>query len=128
MRWIPLAILTAAFALGSPALGDDLHPEDEPRAAHARTDRNDDGFVDREEFHHRVVEVFYLNDANRDGYLSAEEHAKTRIVVLADSDANGDGRAALYEFVDAAFAAFVLSDLDGDGRLSEAEVIATYPE
>ena len=32
-----------------------------------------DGFVDRREFHSRMVEIFYLADTDKDGYLTRVE-------------------------------------------------------
>jgi Ca2+-binding EF-hand superfamily protein len=122
LRFVPVLLALTA----SPAFGDPKHQD--PRAAFAETDENKDGRIDREEFHHRVVEIFYFGDVDKDGYLSREEliAAVAFPEDFANADTNGDGRISLYEFAKVRFATFDKVDADHDGVLSLEEVVATY--
>ena len=123
-RLVPLLLALAA----SPAFGDAAAPSQDPKAAFAQTDENHDGRIDREEFQHRVVEIFYFGDRDKDGFLTQEELVAA--VAFPDdfkhADRNGDGRISLYEFIQVRFATFDEVDHDGDGLLSIDEVITTY--
>jgi hypothetical protein len=97
---------------------------DDPRAAHAETDTNKDGNIDREEFHRRQVEVFYHADKDKNGSLSEAEFtaidAKTPFTVL---DKNADGKISMNEFTDYRAEQFDDADANSDGLLSLQEVI-----
>jgi len=125
--FLKLAPMLLALA-ASPALGDPAAKSQDPRAAFAETDENKDGRIDREEFHHRVVEIFYFADVDKDGYLSREELIAGTMFPedFANADTNGDGRISLYEFAKVRFASFDKVDADHDGVLSVEEVVATY--
>jgi Ca2+-binding EF-hand superfamily protein len=131
MRRIRLPLLPALLALAAaPALAKDPAPASshDPRAAFAETDENHDGRIDREEFHHRMVEIFFHGDRDKDGYMTTEE-LKAAVVFpedFADSDRDGDGRIALYEFVAVRFKTFDEVDTNQDGLLSEDEVVAAF--
>ena len=123
-RFVPVLLALAA----SPVLGDEASKSQDPRAAFAETDANRDGRVDREEFHHRVVEIFFHGDRDKDGYLTP---AELQIAVVfpedfADADRDSDGRIALYEFVQVRFATFDEVDADHDGVLSVEEVVEAF--
>ena len=127
MRWMTIAILTSAFiAVGAAPAGADSVDE-EARTAHAKSDRNADGKIDREEFHIRMVEIFYLSDADRDGFLVLVELQKIdEDMVFEPADANADGKVTLSEYVDQRFESFHEADVNSDGRLSVDEVIDAY--
>jgi Ca2+-binding EF-hand superfamily protein len=129
MRRIPFGLLVGVLALGaSPALGEEAATIHDPRAAFAETDLNHDGRVDREEFHHRIVEIFFHGDRDKDGYMTPAELAAN--VAFPDdfkgADRDADGRISLYEFVQVRFATFGEVDTDADGLLSVAEVVAAF--
>jgi len=131
MRRITFRLVPVLLALAAiPAFGDPGANKQDPHAAFAETDENKDGRIDREEFQHRAVEIFYFADRDKDGYLSQEEVA-TGLVFPEDfehADRNGDGRISLYEFVQVRFATFDQVDTNHDGVLSVEEVVTTYEE
>jgi Ca2+-binding EF-hand superfamily protein len=100
----------------------------DPRAAFGETDKNGDARVDREEFHHRMVEIFFHGDRDKDGYMTTEELAGA-VEFPKDfdgADRNADGRISLYEFIQVRFATFDEVDTDKDGLLSVEEVVAAF--
>ena len=123
-RFVPVLLALAA----SPVLGDEASKSQDPRAAFAETDANRDGRVDREEFHHRMVEIFFHGDRDKDGYMTQQELVASVVFPddFADADRDADGRISLYEFVRVRFATFDEVDTDADGVLSVEEVVATY--
>lgn len=131
-RWISLLLVgSLALACGSlprrhrnPAVSHD------PAAAHAQTDSNRDGLVDMEEFHQRIVEVYFHGDRDKDGTMSYEEI--DGVVVFQEDwtlvDSNEDGRISLHEFVRDRMQDFHEVDGDGNGLLSKQEVVDAYGE
>jgi len=125
MRTLSLAVLVASATLGAAvARADSQTPAAEnPRVAHSETDRNQDGRVDREEFHQRQVDVYYTTDVNKDGTLTAAEFAKLDTESTFDEmDRNENDRLTMYEFVSYRFGQFDDADTDDDGLLSVEEV------
>jgi Ca2+-binding EF-hand superfamily protein len=114
-----LALASSAAWAKEPSLASD-----DARTAHAETDENHDGNIDREEFHHRQVDVFYHADTDKDGSLSEAEFAKldskTPFTVL---DKNADGKLSMNEFTDYRSDQFEDADTNGDGVLSLQEVL-----
>ena len=99
----------------------------DPRAAFAQTDTNHDGAIDHEEFHERIVEIFYSADANKDGALDAVE--LKQLVFPEDftaDDTNHDGRVSMREFLRVRFGDFTQADTDRDGMLSVDEVVIAF--
>ncbi len=129
MRLILSLLSLTLFALSASAgLADEPARSSDPKAAFTETDENHDGRIDREEFHHRVVEVFFHGDRNKDGYMTP---AELQVAVVfpddfRDADRDSDGRISLYEFVQVRFATFDEVDDDGDGLLSVEEVVTAY--
>jgi len=96
MRRITLPLLFALAA--APAFAKEPAPSHDPRAAFAESDENKDNRVDREEFHHRVVEIFFHGDGDKDGYMTREELIAT-VVFPEDfkgADRDGDGRQEVF--------------------------------
>ena len=121
--------LTALLALVAlPALAEETAKKHDPRAAFDETDENDDGRIDREEFHHRMVEIFFHGDRDKDGHMTTAELAGA-VEFPKDfdgADRNADGRISLYEFVQVRFATFDEVDTDHDGLLSLEEVVSAF--
>lgn len=90
----------------------------------AITDRNSDGFVDRGEFHQRMVELFFFADADRDGRLVPAELPGVSAEVFGGADRDGNGVLSLAEFTQARAVDFGQADSNGDGLLSRIEVDA----
>jgi Ca2+-binding EF-hand superfamily protein len=129
MRQMPRALLfvTVMLVLASGAHAQDKGKPYDPRAAFAETDKNRDGQVDLEEFHARLVDVFYMADRNKDGFLSVEEFKQLPYPEgFKDADKNGDGRLSLPEFVSIRFRQFEDADTNHDGQLSLEEVVAVF--
>ena len=128
MRSLLTLILVAGFILaGSAALAADADRKNDPRAAFAETDTNHDGFVDHEEYHVRIVEVFYAADANKDGFLDPTELKQLAFPDdFREDDKDKNGRVSLREFLRVRFADFPKADKDDDGMLSIDEVVTTW--
>ena len=121
--WFALLALAAA-----PAFAEEAVAPHDPKAAFAETDTNADGRIDRQEFHERVVEIFYHGDRDKDGYLTKDELIAAVVFEedFVGSDRNGDGKLSLYEFIDVRFDTFDEVDEDHDGVLSVEEVVDAY--
>lgn len=113
-----------ALALASSAWAQPTPPRQDPHAAFVETDKNKDGRIDHEEFHVRMVEVFYHADADKQGDLSEVEYATLDSKAsFAEMDTNHDGRVSMDEFVDRRTEQFNDVDKNDDGVLSEQEVL-----
>jgi Ca2+-binding EF-hand superfamily protein len=126
-----LAALAGVFllvgAMGALADSMDGPTAEQAREAHAEVDLNDDGWVDREEFYRRMVDIFYLNDVDKDGHLNRDElKAIQEEMVYAPADQNHDGKLTLAEYIDQRFVAFHTVDVDSNGLISVDEVVAAY--
>ena len=110
------------------ASAEEPKPPGDPRVAFAETDENGDGRVDREEFHHRMVEIFFHGDRDKDGFMTPAELAGA-VEFPKDfdgADRDADGRISLYEFIGVRFGTFDEVDTDHDGVLSLQEVVDAF--
>ncbi|HVO26912.1 MAG TPA: EF-hand domain-containing protein [Candidatus Margulisiibacteriota bacterium] len=129
MRFVLAAFVLASahVMLGGAAWAQGPAQSYDPRAAFAQVDTNKDGQIDIEEFHVRLVEVFYSADTNKDGFLSADEYARLPFSgAFKAADTNGDGRISLAEFVTIRFRQFEAADTNHDYQLSVDEVVTAY--
>jgi Ca2+-binding EF-hand superfamily protein len=117
---VGLMALGAFTAVAAEAPGYDV------KKAFAETDKNGDGAIELDEYHARLVDIFFLGDVDKDGFLSEQEFLAVVVVKedFALIDKNGDGKLAKREFVSARVTEFVKLDTDDDGALSLAEVEA----
>lgn len=125
------ALLLAAGLLVGGVATADQHASSgdryDPRAAHRAADLNEDGYVDREEFQRRMMELFFMGDADRDGFMTRAELERTVAYPHDFDEADWkDGKISFPEFVRVRFADYDTVDTDGDGLLSMAEVVAVY--
>jgi Ca2+-binding EF-hand superfamily protein len=119
IAWM-LFLPALASAQGAPA-------ENDPRAAFAASDENQDGRIDHEEFHHRIVQMFYFADDDRDGHITqGQMNAFDEASMFANGDSNSDSKLSLYEFVNFRFRNFREADTDTNGTLSVDEVVAAF--
>jgi Ca2+-binding EF-hand superfamily protein len=129
MRPLSLSLLFAiaiAACVHEARGGDQAKPFD-AKAAFAETDKNGDGEIDLEEFHVRVVEVFYNADTNKDGVLTIDEYGRLPFSgEFKEADTSADGRLTLHEFVAIRYRQFVEADTNHDGALTIDEVVAAY--
>lgn len=130
MRWTSTPILAAALLLlPAAASAQGARPlESDPDVAHKAADTNHDGVIDHEEYHHRMVEVFYFADVDRDGYLEEGEFEQTGRKNPREGDDNADGKLSMREYLDDAFDRFDAADTDGNNLLSVQEVRDAYAE
>jgi Ca2+-binding EF-hand superfamily protein len=127
MVFTATVILTLALLAPGFAWADEIPPPHDPRAAHAATDTNHNGEIDREEFHHRIVQVFYFADVDKDGLVRLGElHVFDEDELFRVADRDRDSRISLKEFVDARFDNFQNADQDSDGTLSVQEVVDAF--
>jgi Ca2+-binding EF-hand superfamily protein len=122
--WIAIA---AACLLASAATAADGTARGEAIEDFSEVDLNDDGSVDREEYHRRMNDMFFHGDTNKDGSLDRVElEAIREEMVLKPADADENGSLDLPEYVDERFDHFRNIDDDSDGVLSQEEVIKEY--
>lgn len=128
MRLTVTLILTAGLLAACPVTrAADQARKHDPRAAFAETDTNRDGAVDHEEFHLRIVEIFFLADANRDGFLDATELKGLAFPDdFTEDDKDRNGRVSMREFLRVRFDDFDAADTDDDRMLSLDEVVVAY--
>ena len=92
------------------------------RERFAKTDKNHDGKIDREEFHQAAVETFYFLDKGRKGYLLVEELREASPEAFKAANRKGDGRLTLAEYVNALFIDFDKADVTKDSSLTFEEI------
>lgn len=129
MKWISIFFFTLVLVLStSPAGAEDSAPSHDPKVAHAQADRNGDGYIDRREFHLRMVEVFYHADTDKTGFLTPQQLNQATVLPedFGEADRNGDGKVSLYEFTEYRFDDFDEADTDENGLLCIEEVTAVF--
>jgi Ca2+-binding EF-hand superfamily protein len=119
-----LAVACVATLLVGGTLVPDATAQVAGESDFATSDLNDDGVIDREEYHRRMMDVMLLADADKDGTLSTSELPAADPAAFAGADSDGDGMLSTDEFVDARFEDFDAADQDGSGTLSAPEVDA----
>ena len=127
MKRISIPLL--ALVLLAPASGwsDEIPPPHDPRAAHAATDRDHNGEIDREEFEQRVIHIFYFADVDRDGFATIGQLTVFDEALLFETaDLDGDSRLSLSEFQAARSEDFHEADRDGSDTLSVEEVVEAF--
>jgi Ca2+-binding EF-hand superfamily protein len=127
MKRISIPLL--ALVLLAPASGwtDEIPPPHDPRAAHAATDQNHDGEIDREEFEQRIIQIFYFADVDRDGFVTIGQLTVFDEALLFETaDLDNDSQISLSEFLVVRFENFREADTDGSDTLSVEEVVEAF--
>jgi len=119
-----LAVALVAMLLVGTALLPGARAQMADGSDFATTDLNDDGVIDREEYHRRMMDIMLLADTNKDGMLSMDELPEADPATFQAADRDGDSMLSTEEFIDARFDDFDAVDQDGSGTLSPAEVDA----
>jgi Ca2+-binding EF-hand superfamily protein len=125
MKTIPmvfLAFMCAWVASISPAASAERM---DASSTMALADKNKDGRIDREEFHQRMVEVFFFADVDKDGQLTYVELTAVEQVdpeAFKRADRGGNGKLSLYEFMYAMHRDFEAADKNGDGVIDMEEL------
>ena len=91
----------------------------------AMSDKNQDGRLDREEYHQRMTEVFFFIDADKDGNLTLSEISSVTDVDpkrFKACDRDGNQTLSLHEFLFALHNDFDTLDRDKDGTLDMEEL------
>jgi Ca2+-binding EF-hand superfamily protein len=122
--------LAAAALLGTAAAADEQGAQPDrydPRVAHRETDLNGDGYVDREEFQRRMMDVFFAGDSDKNGFMTRAELERA-VIYPNDFDVADwkDGRISFAEFVRVRFEDYTVVDTDRDGMLSLEEIVAVF--
>ncbi len=127
MKRISIPLLT--LFLLAPVLGwsDEIPPPHDPRAAHAATDRDHNGEIDREEFEQRIIQIFYFADVDKDGFVTIGQLTVFDEALLFETaDLDSDSRVSLAEFLVVSFENFREADADGSNTLSVEEVVEAF--
>ena len=94
-------------------------------ATMALTDKNKDIRIDREEFHLRMTEVFFLADVDKDGQLTFAELVAVEKVdpeAFKRADPDGNGKLSVYEFMYVIHRDFDAADKNQDGVIDLQEL------
>lgn len=125
MKTIPIAYLAILCALTAnipPAIGAERM---DASSTMALVDKNRDARIDREEFHHRMTEVFFFADVDKDGQLTFAELIAVEKVdpeTFKRADRDGSGKLSLYEFMYVIHRDFEAADKNGDGVIDMQEL------
>jgi Ca2+-binding EF-hand superfamily protein len=119
-----LAVASVAILLVGAVLLPDARAQMADQTHFATTDLNDDGLIDREEYHRRMMDTMFFADHDGDGMLTMDELPDADPAAFQAADRDGDGILSTEEFMDARFDDFDAADQDGSGTLSPAEVDA----
>jgi Ca2+-binding EF-hand superfamily protein len=117
------------LVLLAPASGwsGDVPPPHDPRAAHAATDQNHDGEINRDEFEQRMIHIFYFADVDKDGFVTIGQLTVFDETFLFETaDVDSDSRISLSEFLIVRFENFREADADGSDSLSVDEVVEAF--
>jgi len=129
MKRISISLLMLALLAPASGWADELPPPHDPRAAHAATDRDHNGEIDRDEFEQRMIHIFYFADVDRDGFVTIGQLIVFDEKLLFQSaDVDNDSRISLSEFLIVRFEDFREADTDGSDTLSVKEVVEEFNE
>ena len=129
MRRISTTLLTLVLLVPISGWADEMPRPHDPRAAHAATDRDHNGEIDRDEFEQRMIHIFYFADVDKDGFVTIGQLMVFDEKLLFNSaDVDSDSRISLSEFLIVRFEDFRDADTDGSDTLSVEEVVEKFNE
>ncbi|MBW2715381.1 MAG: EF-hand domain-containing protein [Deltaproteobacteria bacterium] len=129
MKRISISLLMLALLAPASGWADELPPPHDPRAAHAATDRDHNGEIDRDEFEQRMIHIFYFADVDRDGFVTIGQlMVFDEKLLFQSADVDNDSRISLSEFLIVRFEDFREADTDGSDTLSVKEVVEEFNE
>jgi Ca2+-binding EF-hand superfamily protein len=123
IQLICLALMCALMVNITPAVGAERL---DANATMALTDKNKDIRIDREEFHLRMTEVFFLADVDKDGQLTFAELVAVEKVdpeAFKRADRDGNGKLSVYEFMYVIHRDFDAADKNQDGVIDLQELL-----
>ena len=127
MKRISIPLLALVLLAPASGWGDEIHPPHDPRAAHAATDRDHNGEIDREEFEQRIIHIFYFADVDKDGFVTIGQLTVFDEALLFETaDLDSDSRVSLAEFLVVRFENFRGADTDVSDTLSVEEVVEAF--
>jgi Ca2+-binding EF-hand superfamily protein len=127
MKRISIPLLALVLLAPTSGWADEIPPPHDPRAAHAATDRDHNGEIDREEFEQRIIQTFYFADVDKDGFVTIGQLTVFDEALLFETaDLDSDSRVSLAEFLIVRFENFREADADGSNTLSVEEVVEAF--
>jgi Ca2+-binding EF-hand superfamily protein len=127
MRWFVLPTVIMCFCFSGAAFAAGPQTID-PKTVMDSCDRNLDGHIDRDEYHSRLTEVFFIVDVDKDGKLTLTEilaaYPDVKPERVKAADRNSDGMITIYEFHEVLVKDFNAADKDKDGTLNGQETAA----
>jgi len=128
MRWIVMLILMLALIRIPIVVAQ--QPSAEFQKLWASADHNQDGLIDRVEFHAIMTDVFFFIDADKDGEVALTEIQRIYSQIdpskfaVADSDRNG--KLDTHEYQNAVSIDFAEVDKDDSGVITVQEFNRIY--
>jgi Ca2+-binding EF-hand superfamily protein len=127
VKRISITLLMLALLAPTAGWSDEIPTPHDPRAAHASTDLNHNGEINREEFEQRMIHIFYFADVDKDGYVTNGQFMVFDEAFLFETaDLDSDAQLSLSEFLAARSENFRNADSDGSDSLSVEEVVEAF--
>jgi Ca2+-binding EF-hand superfamily protein len=130
MRWMGLFILLLAV-VRIPVAVAQQPPSEAFRELWASADRNQDGSIDRVEFHAIMTDVFFFIDVDKDGGVTLAEiqriYAQVDPNKFQTADLDRDGKLNMHEYQSAVSVDFAEVDKDTSGVITVREFNQIYP-
>ncbi len=126
-RTAPLVVAACALVLAAMPVAAPSQAQDSQAAVpdgFAKTDTNQSGEVDPDEFRARILEIFQILDANQDGRIELLEVPARRRQVFPSVDTDRSGGVDQAEFMAFVMPRFASADTDKNGLLTATEVQA----
>lgn len=93
-----------------------------PPVSMEKTDVNKDGYIDRQEYENRIIEIFQSADKDGDQRLSVPELGTINEKAFEQADTNKNKKLNKKEYIRFRFADFERVDQDNDNRITPREL------